>query len=442
MNTWSIGVALLVASGGVLPVWASAESVESVESAKPNILLIIADDMGVEASNCYSLGQTQAKMPNMEALCASGLVFEKAYSAPVCSPTRATIMTGKYGFSTGVGAAIPARGADNGLSDGETSLFDVLATTPYATNLIGKWHLANASDDLTHPSRLGVSDYFGLISGGIPDYFNWQAVEHGQRVQITRYSTTELTDRSINWIAQQKSPWFLWLAYNAPHTPFHVPPSHLHSAKGLNPDKAAIEANPLPYYNAMLEALDTEMGRLLGTLSEKVRKNTVVIFIGDNGSPGQITRGLYGPKRSKGTIYEGGTHIPWVVQGPGFEKGRHPALVNTTDLFATIAELAGAKSPATDSVSLLPIVQGKRLGRSTAYVEHFSNQPGMPPDVFGWAVRDQRYKLVAAKGEAEQLFDLDNDPLEKTDLLGWGASADAMAKAAELKRAYTSLRKP
>ena len=345
-------------------------------------------------------------MPNIEKLCASGLVFEEAYSAPVCSPTRATIMTGKYGFKTGVGAAIPKDGGDNGLSDDATSLFDVLLSTPYRSNLIGKWHLASSPDDLTHPDRLGVSDYFGLISGGIPDYFNWQAVENGKRVQIENYSTTELADRSIKWIAKQESPWFLWLAYNAPHLPFHVPPSNLHSVKDLKSDKAAIEANPLPYYNAMLEAMDTEIGRLLGTLSEEVRQNTVVIFIGDNGTPGQVSREFYGPKRSKGTIYEGGTHIPFIVQGPGFDIGRNPALVNTTDLFATIADLAGAKSEAQDSMSLLPIVDGKTSGRDNAYIEHFSDQPGMPPDVFGWTMRDRRYKLFAPKDEAEQLFDL------------------------------------
>lgn len=439
MKNRPIGMALAVAFSVLWPMTTIAAT---DATARPNILLIIADDMGVEASKCYSLGKNQATMPNLEKLCASGLVFDKAYSAPVCSPTRATIMTGKYGFSTGVGAAIPARGADNGLSDEETSLFDVLSSTPYTSNLIGKWHLANSADDLTHPDRLGVSDYFGLISGGIPDYFNWQAVEHGKSVQITNYSTTELTDRSIGWIAKQKSPWFLWLAYNAPHTPFHVPPSNLHSAKDLKSDQASIDANPLPYYNAMLEALDTEVGRLLGTLSEEVRKNTVVIFIGDNGTPGQVSREFYGPKRSKGTIYEGGTHIPFVVQGPGFDQGRNAALVNTTDLFATIADLAGANSEAKDSMSLLPIVSGKTSGRVNAYVEHFTSQPGKGPDVYGWAMRDVRYKLVAPKDEAEMLFDLDKDPLEGTNLLGADASPEAVAKAAELKKAYSALHKP
>ena len=125
----NITKALLIAAS-CIPLLASANS----STTKPNVLLIIADDMGIDASHCYSLGENQAKMPNVEKLCSNGMVFEKAYSGPVCSPTRSTIMTGKYGFRTGVGAAIPKNGGTNGLADDETSLFDVLSTTNYKAN--------------------------------------------------------------------------------------------------------------------------------------------------------------------------------------------------------------------------------------------------------------------------------------------------------------------
>lgn len=434
--TLALALASTLIVAGTLPLTASADT-----HAAPNILLVIADDMGLDASNCYDVGKSQANMPNIEKLCASGLVFDNAYSAPVCSPTRSTIMTGQYGFRTGVGAAIPKRNASNGLSPDETSLFDVLSSTPYSTNVIGKWHLASSNSDLNHPNELGVPDYFGLMSGGIPDYFNWQAVENGKLVQVTTYSTTELTNQSIDWISQQENPWFLWLAYNAPHAPFHLPPADLHTAHDLKADKSSVDANPLPYYNAMLEALDTEVGRMLDTLSTEVRENTVVIFIGDNGTPGQISRDFYGRKRTKGSIYEGGTHIPFIVQGPGFEHGRSPALVNTTDLFSTIAELAGATNEAPDSISLLPIVRGETSGRANAYIEHFSDSAGKRPDVFGWAMRDQRYKLVAAEDQQEELYDLDNDPLEKNNLLAGNSSASITAIAEELRKAYEDLRK-
>lgn len=166
----------------------------TVAHPAPNILLIIADDMGLDASRCYSVGSNHAHMPTVERLYSEGLVFENAYSAPVCSPTRSTIMTGKYGFRTGVGAAIAMKGGGAGLAPDETSLFNVLSETPYRSAVIGKWHLASSPDDLDHPARLGVSEYFGLFSGGVRDYFKWNAVEDGKRVQVTNYATTRLRE--------------------------------------------------------------------------------------------------------------------------------------------------------------------------------------------------------------------------------------------------------
>lgn len=128
----------------------------------PNILLIIADDMGLDASNCYKVGNQQATMPNIKAMCESGLVFDNAYSAPVCTPTRATIMTGQYSFRTGTGGAIP-RDGNNGLSSDVTSLFDVLSETNYSANLIGKWHLAGSDAGLKQPAELGIPNYWGLF---------------------------------------------------------------------------------------------------------------------------------------------------------------------------------------------------------------------------------------------------------------------------------------
>ncbi|MGL6211450.1 MAG: sulfatase-like hydrolase/transferase, partial [Paracoccaceae bacterium] len=277
----------------------------AVAQDSPNILLIIADDMGLDASRCYDVGPNPASMPNLEALCATGMVFENAYAAPTCSPTRATIMTGRYGFRTGVGTAIPRDGGV-GLSVDEVTLFDRLNETAYTSAVVGKWHLAGSDAGLGHPGDLGVKEYFGLYSGTIPDYFAWSGVENGQAVEVDGYSTTVLTDRAVDWVSAQQGPWFLWLAYNAPHSPFHVPPADLHSAEGLSDSPSAIRANPLPYYNAALEALDTEIGRLLASMPQGVRDNTVVFFVGDNGTPGQIANALYGDRGAKGGIFEGG----------------------------------------------------------------------------------------------------------------------------------------
>ncbi len=413
--------------------------VEAKAARRPNILLIIADDMGRDASRCYSVGDQQARMPHVEALCDNGVVFDNAYAAPVCSPTRATIMTGQYGFRTGVGGAI-LKGFTNGLSAETTSLFDVLATTDYAANLIGKWHIAGAHAGLNHPAELGVADYWGLYMGSAPSYSNWTAVTNGEKVEVSEYATTAFTDRAIDWIGDQDGPWALWLAYTAPHSPFHLPPADLHSAHGLVDDADAIAANPLPYYNAMLEALDTEIGRLLASMSPEVRDNTVVIFMGDNGSPNEVTPGLYGEHPAKGTIYEGGTHVPFVVGGPGIEAGRSDAFVTTSDLFTTIAGIAGAEVQTPDSYNFAPVLAGRSGTRDYIYVEHFSHTVTRPTNVYGWALREGNFKLVAVSGAPLELYDLSADPMEAVDLLADGTSDDEAAVVKALQARLNAIR--
>ena len=186
---------------------------------------------------------------------------------------------------------------------------------------------------------MGVTHYAGLLGGMQDDYFNWTLTENGATSTVTEYSTTFFTDSAINWIGQQKSPWFLWLAYTAPHTPFHLPPNAIHSSV-LSGTDADINANPRDYYFAALEALDTEIGRLLGTVD---RTNAVIIFIGDDGTPRRVVQAPYTLARSKGTLYQGGIHVPMIVSGAGVTRAgqREGALINTTDLFATVADLAG-----------------------------------------------------------------------------------------------------
>lgn len=410
-------------------------------AGRPNILLIIADDMGLDASRCYDVGEDQAPMPVVETLCQQGMVFENAYAEPLCSPTRATLMTGQYGFRTGIGSVI-RWGRDTGLSPDVTSLFDVLNGSGYAGAVIGKWHLAGSANGLDHPAQLGVGDYYGIYTGSVPSYFSWDGVENGAEIHVDGYSTSVFTDRAIAWTQAQQTPWFLWLAYNAPHSPFHVPPAGLvHSSTGLADDEDEIRRNPLPYFNAMLEAMDTEIGRLLDSMPADIRNNTVVIFIGDNGSPNQVARSLYGERGAKGSIFEGGTHVPLIIQGPGIAAGRSDALVNSTDLFATIAGLAGAHPQMSDAVDLAPVLAGGAGTRQHVYVEHFSDSPPRGADIHGWAIRDARYKLVAVEGEPEMLFDLDSDPFEQTDLLSGEVTDAARAEAAELQAAYDGLRR-
>jgi arylsulfatase A-like enzyme len=408
---------------------------------KPNILLIIADDMGLDASKCYQVGNQKASMPNLEKLCADGLVFENAYSAPLCSPTRATIMSGLYGFRTGVGTAI-TRDGGNGLAVDTTSLFDVLEPTDYATAVIGKWHLASKPSDLNNPADLGVKDYFGIISGAVRDYKKWTSVENGVEKSETGYTTTVLTDRAVDWIGKQQQPWFLWLAYNAPHAPFHLPPKELLTSSGeLADDQAAMKSTPLPYYNAALEALDSEIGRLLKSMSPEVRANTVIMFIGDNGSPGQVAEAMYGERGAKGSIFEGGSHVPFIVQGPDIKAGRTKALMNSVDLHATIAGLAGAKTSTPDSIDFQPVLGGGESVRSFAYVEHFSpTKDSLGNNTYGWAIRDARYKLGMVDGEQPKLFDLQADPNEATDLMASSPTPESEAAVKALQATFDGMK--
>jgi len=393
-------------------------------NAKPNVLLMIADDMGLDASMCYNQGNHQAKMPNIERMCAQGLVFDNAYAAPVCSPTRASMITGQYGFRTGIGAAIPRDGA-SGLATDTPSLFDLLNQSGYSANIIGKWHLAGGADGLDHPSKLGVPDYFGLYKGRARNYSKWKAVNSkGQERRVEGYSTTVFTDKAIEWIAKQEKPWFLWLAYNAPHSPFHIPPKHLHSAHDLVDDPKKIKANPLPYYNAMLEALDTEIGRLMASMDAQERDNTVFIFMGDNGSPNQVTDGFYGDHAAKGTLYDSGVHVPFVVSGKGVINGRTQAFVNTTDMFSTVAAIANIDAKTNDSHSFLPVLQGGASNRDYIYVEHFTNAKTKRKEVYGWALRMGDYKLISPKRGRKKLFNLVTDPLEQIDLIADGISSE------------------
>jgi len=357
---------------------------------KPNIILLIADDMGLDATPGYAIGNIKPKMPNLEKLMNRGVRFTNTWSNPVCTPTRSTIITGKYGIRTGV------LNVRDQLPPTEKSIQQYLAekSTGYQSAIIGKWHLGRGN---SNPDNFGLDYYAGILSGGVRDYYNWSLFENGAETQRTEYATTKLTDLAIDWVKNQEDPWFLWLAYNAPHRPFHLPPSDLHSQGDLPDNPAAINANPQPYYLAAIEAMDTEIGRLLGSLSPEELKNTVIIFVGDNGSPRRVAQG-YPNIRAKGTMYQGGINVPMIVSGknvPRFGE-TETALISTTDLFATIAEIAGVDSNEIhDSKSFLSLLNFKDTAnrREYAYSERrITRGNGNTNDQY--AIRNQSHKYI------------------------------------------------
>jgi arylsulfatase A-like enzyme len=182
------------------------------------------------------------------------------------------------------------------------------------------------------------------------------------------------------------------------------------------------------------------MGRLLASIPDEAMNNTIVIFIGDNGTPGQIAGQFYGSRGAKGGIFEGGTHVPLIVSGPGVKAGRSEALVGVVDLFATISGLAGEAAATSHSIDFRPVLEGGEGARNHAYVEHFSNAAPRGTGTLGWAIRDERYKLVEVDGEPQMLFDLELDPFEENDLLSTPGSDDMAKKASELRRAAKETR--
>ena len=380
----------------------------SLETA-PNILLIIADDMGLDACPGYDVGGIKPNMPTLQSLIQSGIRFNNLWSNPTCSPTRASIITGKYGFRTGV-----SRVGDD-LATTEKSLFSLLdekTNNTYSHAVIGKWHL---STDVNHTNDMGVGYYAGLLSGAVKSYWNWDLTRNGQTTASTQYTTTHFTDLAIDWVSTQTKPWFLWLAYNAPHTPFHLPPDDLHYQGDLPSDEASIEANPLPYYMAMLEALDSELGRLLNTLSEEARANTVVIFIGDNGSPNQVTQ-EYNSQRVKGSLYQGGVNVPLIVSGKGVTRMNQTedALISTTDLFSTIVDLAGTGiTQMHDSESFKSLLSSGHM-ESREYVY---SEIGHADGLSSYAIRNSTHKYIYFQEGSEALYNLSLNPFEKPNLL-------------------------
>lgn len=382
-----------------------------ITNTQPNILLIIADDMGKDATIGYSEGSVKPNMPNLQNLINNGVRFENLWSYSTCTPTRSSILTGKYGFRTNV------LKVDDVLATSETSIQQYLKNknTGYTSAVIGKWHLSNAPN---HPTLMGVDYYAGLLSGGVQSYWNWNLTENGSTNNETIYSTTKFTDLAINWINQQDTPWFCWLAYNAPHTPFHLPPTNLHTQRNLPTDEASINANPQPYYMAMLEAMDTEIGRLLNTIPQEIKDNTVIIFIGDNGTPNQVVQD-YPSRRAKGSLYQGGINVPMIVSGKSISRtnATDTNLINTTDLFATIADIADSNTTQiNDSYSFKELFSSNQLStpRTYVYSEHERN------GAIEHTARNTTHKYIYFGNGSEAFYNLSIDPLEGTNLLNAG----------------------
>ncbi|MEM8709740.1 MAG: sulfatase-like hydrolase/transferase [Planctomycetota bacterium] len=413
------------------PTQAAEVSTGPVRVARPNVVILIADDFGVDLVGAYGEGASPACTENIDRLAGEGLLFRNAWAMPACSPTRASLMTGRYGFRTGIGS--PVSNNDAGLLLSETTLPELL--TGYASAAVGKWHLSGGQGDL-HPNNSGFGRFAGSLRGGIPNYFQWRKTTDGQSGNVTTYATTDAADEAILAITTLPEPWLTYVSFNAPHTPVHAPPPNLCPGSSCaNSFCSGLPANPTEaeQVKAMTEAMDQEIGRVLAVL-ESVDPNALVIFMGDNGTTRAATEPPFVRNHAKGTTYEGGVNVPLIIKGPGVRQGETQALVSTTDLYATLAELARVRSAAEDSVSLVPVLRDPSASvRYFVYAESFSDNGGtLPLNGHQRAVRGERYKLIRETGEADEFYDLQSDPFEANNLLpGLNAAQQAAFDALE-----------
>ncbi|MEO1267957.1 MAG: sulfatase-like hydrolase/transferase [Myxococcota bacterium] len=391
-----------------------------------NILFIIADDLGVDNVSGYGEHDESASTPNIDSLASSGVMFRNAWVNPMCSPSRASLYTGRHAYHHGV---LHPAGAE--LDTEEETFAEVLQAAGYRTALFGKWHLG--SSDGTTPIDQGFN-YFAGAEGNIDDYFNWTKLTMGGRDNLdseetsTQYATAVNVSDAKSWIGQvsaQDNPWMAVIAFNAPHSPYHVPPSSLYSSVTLNGEAGdecdGTTDSQSDCYHAAAEAMDNKLGELITFLDTQGElDNTLVVVIGDNGTPGNviIDDGVFDGSHGKTTVYEGGVNVPFIVYGPniGIEQGlEETELVMGLDVFTTFIEVAGAEATSgntIDSQSLLEHITGGDTSdaRTVLYTELFRTED----DIDRWAITNGNAKYIYNDG-VEECYNLNRDPGESSE---------------------------
>jgi arylsulfatase A len=384
------------------------------EESRPNVVLILTDDQGSHDLGCY--GNPHIATPNIDRLAKEGVRFTQFYCSPVCSPSRAALMTGRHYQRTG--AVDTYKGRDT-LDAREVTMGQVFQTHGYRTACIGKWHLGRYMR--YHPNNRGFDTFFGFWQYGfINRYDDSDEVFEGSRpVETTGYITDVLTRRAIHFVNENRSrPFFLYLPYNAPHSPYLVPDNYIepYLAKGIPLREARIYG--------MVTCIDKNVGRLLKTIDDAgLEENTIVLFMSDNGGVSRHFKA--GLRDNKGSVYEGGVRAPLVVRWPG----RVPAgasvdaICQHIDLLPTLCELTGVSAPDRD-LDGRSLASHIRTGKGDSPHRYIYSQwnrgrpvletvPGDPELKANWAIRDVQGFKLHHNGE---LYDLRVDPGEKRNI--------------------------
>jgi arylsulfatase A-like enzyme len=368
---------------------------------KPNVLIIIADDQGW--GDLGFTGNKTVATPNLDRLAQSGTVLDRFYVSPVCSPTRAEILTGRYHVRTGVSGTSTGRVR---LDLDETTIAEAFKYGGYKTALFGKWH--NGGQAPYHPNCRGIDEFYGFCSGHWGNYFNPILEHNGEVIKGKGFMTDDLTNHAIEYLNDKTDqPFFMIMALNTPHSPMQVPDAfwNRYKNKSIQQQGSIPEKEDIQHTRAALalnENIDENIGRVIETLKKNNQlNNTIIIYFSDNGPNGNRFNG--GMKGIKGTTDEGGVRVPFIISWKNnIQAGR--TLNNITaniDLFPTLIELTGIqwKNPKPfDGISLKKLLMDKNPSTPDRIIPSF------------WAnetsVRSQNFRL----SNKDELFDMVHDP--------------------------------
>lgn len=402
----------------------SKQNSASLKTNKPNVLLILVDDLGFGDLSCY--GAPDLKTPNIDQLCASGMTFNNAYAnCPVCSPTRAALLSGRYQEFVGVPGVIRTHHNNSwGHLTPDSILFPImLQQTGYQTALIGKWHLGLETPN--KPNERGFDFFHGFLGDMMDDYYHHRRHNNNYMrlnekiIEPKGHATDLFSDWACDYLRDVKrdEPFFLYLAYNAPHTPIQPPTEWLEDFKKRNPNASDKRAG----LAALIEHMDYGIGKVMSTLKQTgLDDNTLVIFTSDNGGflREEANNGPY--RNGKGTLYEGGIRVPMCASWKGVIKPNTltDRIALSMDIMPTILDAAGAP------------IRHPIEGRSFINTLHHKQETPLIRDLFFGrkeggayqggrveAIRRGDWKLLRPMpNEPLELYNLKNDPYETTNL--------------------------
>lgn len=377
---------------------------QTEKPSKPNILLILTDDQGYGDLGIH--GNVGVKTPNLDQLAKESARFDRFYVSPLCAPTRASLLTGRYHLRTGVVSV------SNGLetmNSEEYTLAEMLLDQGYSTGIFGKWH--NGQHHPNHPLSQGFEVFTGFAAGHWSNYFDTHLEKNGEELPFKGYLPDILTNEAMDFIRKNKEQrFFAYLSINTPHSPHQVPDEYFlpYKEAGLDDELASIYG--------MVSNADMNIGRVLDLLEElELTENTLVIFLTDNGPNGQ--RFNVGMKGIKGSVHEGGVRVPSFWRWPGKIS---PGIISTPaahiDVLPTIADFLGIENTGQkplDGFSLVPLFEGNKL-ESRAIFTHVAQLEKVLKDKPGAIRKDSL--LLAILPSGMELYDLKNDPEQKNNL--------------------------